>query len=157
MKQDRPTETPKLPGARILIVEARFYDALIDELTSGARAVLDAAEAEHEVVTVPGALEVPGAITLAADSADPYDGYVALGVVIRGATSHYDIVAGESARGIMELTLDGLCIGNGILTVDNEEQAWERARRSELDKGGQAARACLTMVGLARRWREEMA
>jgi 6,7-dimethyl-8-ribityllumazine synthase len=157
MKQVRSTDIPKLPGARILIVEARFYDALIDELSSGARAVLDAAEAEHEIVTVPGALEVPGAITLAADSADAYDGYVALGVVIRGATSHYDIVAGESARGIMELTLDGLCIGNGILTVDNEEQAWERARRSEFDKGGQAARACLTMIGLARRWREEMA
>ena len=157
MRQDRPTDVPKLPGARILIVEARFYDALIDELTSGARAVLDAAEAECEVVVVPGALEVPGAIALAADSADAYDGYVALGVVIRGATSHYDIVAGESARGIMELTLDGLCIGNGILTVDNEEQAWERARRSERDKGGQAALACLTMIGLARRWREEMA
>jgi 6,7-dimethyl-8-ribityllumazine synthase len=157
MKQDGSTEVPKLPGARILIVEARFYDALIDELTRGARAVLDAAEAECEIVVVPGALEVPGVIALAADSAEPYDGYVALGVVIRGETSHYDIVAGESARGIMELTLDGLCIGNGILTVENEAQAWERARRSELDKGGHAARACLTMIGLARRWREEMA
>jgi 6,7-dimethyl-8-ribityllumazine synthase len=157
MRQDRSTEIPKLPGARILIVEARFYDALIDELTSGARAVLDAAEAEYQIVAVPGALEVPGAIAIAAESSDPYDGYVAIGVVIRGETSHYDIVAGESARGIMELTLDGLCIGNGIVTVDNEAQAWERARRSELDKGGHAARACLTMVELARRWREELA
>jgi 6,7-dimethyl-8-ribityllumazine synthase len=157
MRQDSSTEIPKLPGARILIVEARFYDALIDELTSGARAVLDAAGAEYEIVAVPGALEVPGAIAIAAESADPYDGYVAVGVVIRGESSHYDIVAGESARGIMELTLDGLCIGNGIVTVDNEAQAWERARRSELDKGGHAARACLTLIGLGRRWREEMA
>jgi 6,7-dimethyl-8-ribityllumazine synthase len=157
MRQDRSTEIPKLPGARILIVEARFYDALIDELTSGARAVIEAAQAEYEIVAVPGALEVPGAIALAAEAADPYDGYVAIGVVIRGETSHYDIVAGESARGIMELTLDGLCIGNGIVTVENEAQAWNRARRSELDKGGHAARACLTMIGLARRWREEMA
>jgi 6,7-dimethyl-8-ribityllumazine synthase len=157
MRQNRSAEIPKLPGARILIVEARFYDALIDELTSGARAVLDAAQAQYEIVAVPGALEVPGAIALAAESADPYDGYVAVGVVIRGDTSHYAIVAGESARGIMELTLDGLCIGNGIITVENEAQAWERARRGELDKGGHAARACLTMIGLARRWREEMA
>jgi 6,7-dimethyl-8-ribityllumazine synthase len=157
MKQDRSTDIPKLPGARVLIVEARFYDALVDELTNGARMVLDAAETEYDVVAVPGALEVPGAIAIAAESADPYDGYVAIGVVIRGDTSHFDIVAGESARGLMELTLDGLCIGNGIVTVENEAQAWERARRTELDKGGHAARACLTMIGLARRWREEMA
>jgi 6,7-dimethyl-8-ribityllumazine synthase len=157
MRQDRSSEIPKLPGVRILIVEARFYDGLVDELTSGARAVLDAAGAKYDAVAVPGALEVPGAIAIAAESADPYDGYVALGVVIRGETSHYDIVAGESARGLMELTLDGLCIGNGIVTVENEAQGWERARRSELDKGGHAARACLTMIGLARRWREEMA
>jgi 6,7-dimethyl-8-ribityllumazine synthase len=157
MRQDRSIDMPKLPGVRVLIVEARFYDALVDELTGGARAVLDAAGAEYDVVAVPGALEVPGAIAIAAESADPYDGYVAVGVVIRGETSHYDIVAGESARGLMELTLDGLCIGNGIVTVENEAQAWQRARRSELDKGGHAARACLTMIGLVRRWREEMA
>src|SRR5262249_19882893 len=156
MKQDRSSDIPRLPGARVLIVEARFYDALTDELTNGARRVLDAAEAIHDVIAVPGALEVPGAIAIAAEATDPYDGYVALGVVIRRATSHFDIVAGESARGLMELTLDGLCIGNGIITVENEEQAWERARQSELDKGGHAARACLTMIGLARRWLEEL-
>ena len=125
---ERDTEAA---GARVLIVEARFYDALIDELANGARMVLDAAEVAYDVVAVPGALEVPGAIAIAAEASDPYDGYVALGVVIRGATSHYEIVAGELARGLMELTLDGLCIGNGIITVENEEQAWERARRSE--------------------------
>ena len=91
--------------------------------------MIEAAQAEYEIVA--DALEVPGAIALAAEAADPYDGYVAIGVVIRGETSHYDIVAGESTRGIMELTLDGLCIGNGIVTVENEAQAWSRARRSE--------------------------
>jgi 6,7-dimethyl-8-ribityllumazine synthase len=156
MRQDRSSPIPKLPGARVLIVQARFYDALTDELTNGARMVLDAAEVAYDVVAVPGALEVPGAIAIAAEGSEPYDGYVALGVVIRGATSHYEIVAGESARGLMELTLDGLCIGNGIITVENEEQAWQRARRSELDKGGQAAQACLTMIGLSRRWQEEV-
>ena len=155
MRRNGSSEIPKLPGARVLIVEARFYDAVIDELANGARVVLDAVEVAYDIVAVPGALEVPGAIAIAAETSDPYDGYVALGVVIRGATSHYEIVAGESARGLMELTLDGLCIGNGIITVENEEQAWERARRSDLDKGGHAAQACLTMIGLARRWREE--
>jgi 6,7-dimethyl-8-ribityllumazine synthase len=155
MRQNGSSEIPKLPGARVLIVEARFYDALTDELANGARMVLDAAEVAYDIVAVPGALELPGAIAIAAEASEPYDGYVALGVVIRGATSHYEIVAGESARGLMELTLDGLCIGNGIITVENEEQAWERARRSDLDKGGHAARACLAMIGLVRRWREE--
>ena len=112
--------------ARILIVEARFYAHLNDMLIAGARAALEAAGHEVEVLTVPGALEIPGAIALAAE-ADLYDGFVAIGVVIRGETYHFEIVAGESARAIMALTMDGIAIGNGILTVENEEQAIVRA------------------------------
>lgn len=136
----------------ILIVEARFYDDLADALLEGARHALDEAGATHETVTVPGALEVPGTISLAqaamdgVDDAKQYDGFVALGVVVRGETYHFEIVANESCRGITELTLEGACIGNGILTVENDEQAWVRARRSEKDKGGDAARAALAMV-----------
>ena len=142
---------------RILIVEARFYDHLADELLSGAKSVLDAFGAEHEVVTVPGALEIPGAIALAEEGghrpggAAGYDGYVALGTVIRGETYHFEIVSNESARGIMDLTVHKrLCIGNGILTVEDEEQALARARSTEADKGGGAARAALEMVALKR-------
>jgi 6,7-dimethyl-8-ribityllumazine synthase len=137
--------------ARILIVEARFYDHLNDLLLAGARAAIEAAGHEHETVTVPGALEVPAAIALAAEM-QRYDGFVALGVVIRGETYHFEIVAGESARGIMALTLDGLAIGNGILTVENEAQALARARPDEKDKGGEAARAALAMMGLRERF-----
>jgi len=133
--------------AKVLIIEARFYDALNDALLEGARAVLDDAGHDHETITVPGALEVPGALAMAADSGR-YDAYVALGVVIRGETYHFEIVSNESARGIMALTMDGLAIGNGILTVENEAQAWVRARRSEKDKGGDAARAALAMLRL---------
>jgi 6,7-dimethyl-8-ribityllumazine synthase len=137
--------------ARILIVEARFYDHLNDLLLAGARAAIEAAGHEHETVTVPGALEVPGAIALAAE-AGRYDAYVALGVVIRGETYHFEIVAGESARGIMALTLDGLAIGNGILTVEDEAQALARARPEDKDKGGEAAKAALAMMGLRERF-----
>lgn len=133
--------------AKFLIVEARFYDHLNDLLLEGARAAIEAAGHAHETVTVPGALEVPGAIALAAESGR-YDGYVALGVVIRGETYHFEIVSNESARGIMALTLDGLAIGNGILTVENEAQALTRARRTEKDKGGEAAKAALAMLAL---------
>ena len=133
--------------ARLLIVEARFYDHLNDFLLEGARAVIKANGHELEIVTVPGALEIPGAIALAAETGR-YDGYVALGVVIRGETYHFEIVAGESARGIMALTLDGLAVGNGILTVENEAQALTRARRDEKDKGGEAAKAALAMMNL---------
>lgn len=136
---------------RILIIEARFYDALADALLEGARAALDAAGATHETITVPGALEVPGAIALA-EAAGGFDAYVALGTVIRGETFHFEVVASESARGLMALTLDGLAIGNGILTVENEAQAWARARRSEKDKGGEAARAALAMARLRERF-----
>ncbi|WP_425228664.1 6,7-dimethyl-8-ribityllumazine synthase [Sphingomonas sp.] len=135
----------------ILIAEARFYDHLNDLLIAGARAVVKAAGHTHEVVTVPGALELPGAIALAAESGR-YDGYVALGVVIRGETYHFEVVANESARALMALTLDGLAIGNGVLTVENEAQAMARARPDELDKGGGAARAALAMMALKERF-----
>ena len=137
--------------ARILIVEARFYEHLNDLLLAGARAAIEAAGHGHEIVTVPGALEVPAAIALAAET-ERYDGFVALGVVIRGETYHFEIVAGESARGIMALTLDGLAVGNGILTVENEAQALARARRDEKDKGGEAAKAALAMLALKERF-----
>jgi 6,7-dimethyl-8-ribityllumazine synthase len=137
--------------AKILIVEARFYDHLNDLLLEGARAALEDAGHAHETITVPGALEIPGAISLAADSGR-YEGYVALGVVIRGETYHFEIVAGESARGVMALTMDGLAIGNGILTVENEAQALTRARPDEKDKGGEAAKAALAMMALKERF-----
>ena len=137
--------------AKLLIVEARFYDHLNDLLLQGARAAIEAAGHSHETVTVPGALEVPAAIGLAAESGR-YDGFVALGVVIRGETFHFEIVAGESARGIMALTMDGLAIGNGILTVENEAQALARARPDDKDKGGEAAKAALAMMALKDRF-----
>jgi 6,7-dimethyl-8-ribityllumazine synthase len=137
--------------AKLLIVEARFYDHLNDLLLAGARAAIEAAGHSHETVTVPGALEVPAAIALAADTGR-YEAFVALGVVIRGETYHFEIVAGESARGIMALTVDGLAIGNGILTVENEAQALARARPDEKDKGGEAAKAALAMLELKQRF-----
>jgi 6,7-dimethyl-8-ribityllumazine synthase len=140
---------------KILIVEARFYDDLADALLAGAMAVLKAEGAEFDKITVPGALEIPGAIAMANASGHAagraYDGYVALGCVIRGETAHFDIVSNESARGIMELTVNQrLAIGNGILTVENEDQAWERARADRLDKGGGAAKAAIAMTRLRR-------
>ncbi|RYE61097.1 MAG: 6,7-dimethyl-8-ribityllumazine synthase [Oxalobacteraceae bacterium] len=131
--------------ANFLIVEARFYDHLNDMLVSGAKAALEAAGHSVDVLTVPGALEVPGAISLAAESGR-YDGFVGIGVVIRGETYHFEIVAGESARGIMALTMDGLAIGNGILTVENEEQALVRADPQQKNKGGEAAQAALALL-----------
>lgn len=133
--------------ARFLIVEARFYDHLNDMLVAGARAALKAAGHSVEVLTVPGALEIPGAISLAAES-DRYDGFVAIGVVIRGETYHFEIVAGESARGIMALTMDGIAIGNGILTVEDEAQALVRADPAQKDKGGEAAKAAIALLEL---------
>ena len=135
--------------AHVLIVEARFYAHLNDLLLAGARAAIEAAGHTHETVTVPGALEVPGAVAAASESAR-YDAYVGLGVVIRGETYHFEIVAGESARGLMALSLDGLAIGNGILTVENEEQALVRADPAQKDKGGEGARAALAMLALKR-------
>ena len=135
----------------ILIVEARFYDHLNDLLIKGARAAIKAAGHKAEVITVPGALEIPAAIALADQSGD-YAGYVAIGVVIRGETYHFEIVAGESARGIMALTIDGLAIGNGILTVEDEAQALVRADPAQKDKGGEAARAALALLALKDRF-----
>jgi 6,7-dimethyl-8-ribityllumazine synthase len=137
--------------ARVLIVEARFYEHLNDLLLDGARAAIAAAGHRHETVTVPGALEVPAAIALAAETGR-YDAFVALGIVIRGETYHFEIVSNESARAIMALTLDGLAIGNGILTVEDEAQALVRARRDRKDKGGEAARAALAMLALKARF-----
>ena len=137
--------------ARLLIVEARFYDHLNDMLIAGARAALEQAGHEVELLTVPGALEVPGAIALA-DESGQYDGYVAIGVVIRGETYHFEIVAGESSRGIMALTIDGVAIGNGILTVEDEQQAIVRADPAQKDKGGDAARAAICLLDLRNRF-----
>lgn len=137
--------------AKFLIVEARFYAQLNDMLIEGAIGALKAAGHEAEVLTVPGALEIPGAIALAAESGE-YDGFVAIGVVIRGETYHFEIVAGESARAIMALTMDGIPIGNGILTVENEAQALVRADAEQKDKGGEAAKAAIALLDLGTRF-----
>ena len=138
--------------ARLLIVEARFYEHLNDMLIAGARTALETAGHSIELVTVPGALEVPGAIAAAAESGR-YEGFVALGVVIRGETYHFEIVAGESSRGIMALTMDGIAIGNGILTVENEAQAIVRADPAQLDKGGAAAEAAMALLEVQEKFR----
>lgn len=145
------TPAAPLDGARVLVVEARFYDKLADELLEGALAVLDKAECRVDVVTVPGALEIPTAIVIglrAADEAvDPYEAVVALGTVIRGETGHYDIVAGESSRALMDVSVAyAMPLGNGILTVENDAQAWARANRADMDKGGGAAEAALAVL-----------
>ena len=133
--------------ARFLIVEARFYADLNDKLIEGARTALADAGHDSDVLTVPGALEIPGAIALAAESGQ-YDGFVAIGVVIRGETYHFEIVAGESARGLMALTMDGLAVGNGIITVENEAQAVARADPAQKNKGGEAAKAAIALLDL---------
>ncbi len=141
----------------LLIVEARFYEDLADELLSGAVNALENAGATHDRVSVPGALEIPAAIAMALAGAEEggtdYDGFIALGCVIRGETGHYDIVAGESARALMDLSTDEpIAIGNGILTCENSEQAWARARVAEKNKGGGAAEAALAMIALRERF-----
>jgi len=142
--------------AHLLIIEARFYDDLADALLEGAKAALDEAGATYDVVTVPGALEIPAVISFAMDAIEndgtEYDGFVALGTVIRGETYHFEIVANESSRGLTNLAIqESLAIGNGILTTENLDQAWARAKRSEGDKGGFAARAALTMIAVRQR------
>ncbi|TIU98874.1 MAG: 6,7-dimethyl-8-ribityllumazine synthase [Mesorhizobium sp.] len=139
--------------AHLLIIEARFHDDLADALLEGATSALEEAGATYDVVTVPGALEIPAVISFALDGAaeggPSYDGFVALGTIVRGDTYHFDIVANESSRALMDLSVqEAVCIGNGILTTENDEQAWTRAKRSEGDKGGFAARAALTMIAL---------
>jgi 6,7-dimethyl-8-ribityllumazine synthase len=145
----------KVKGARILVVESRFYDDISDELLDGAKRVLDAANAEWDRIAVPGSLEIPVAIQIALDAAEkarkPYEGVVALGCVVQGETFHFDIVAMQSARALVDIAMDRrVPIGNGILTVDTMEQAWARARLGEGDKGGDAARAALALVEIKR-------
>ncbi len=140
---------------RILIVEARFYEDIADALVDGATAALDHAGASHERIRVPGAFEIPAAIGFAARGPDAagYDGFIGLGCVIRGQTTHYDYVCQESARGLQDLAVrDGVALGYGILTCDNRDQAMARARRDEHDRGGAAARACLAMIEIKRRF-----
>ncbi len=137
--------------AHLLIAEARFYGHLNDMLLAGARAAIEAAGHTHETVTVPGALELPGTFALASET-DRFDAFVGLGVVIRGETWHFEIVAGESARGLMALTMDGVAVGNGILTVENEAQAIARADPAQGDKGGDAAKAALALLALKKRF-----
>ena len=135
---------------RILIVQARFYADIADELVRGATAVLEAAAASIQAVAVPGAFEIPAAIAMA-EARAPFDGYVALGCVIRGETSHYDYVCAESARKLQDLACDhALALGYGILTCETRDQAWARASVAEKDKGGDAARACLDMIAVRR-------
>ncbi len=142
-------------GARILIVEARFYDDIADALLAGATKALKEAGATFDCLSVPGALEIPTTIAIALDAAPRrrgYEGAVALGCVIRGDTIHFEIVSHQSARGLMELSVARkIPIGNGIITVDNEAQAWARARAEEQDKGGDAVRAALALIGIKRR------
>ena len=143
-------------GARALIVEARFYDDIQDALLAGAIAELKAAGVTHDVITVPGALEIPAAIAIALDAAQkhgkPYDAVVALGCVVRGDTIHFEIVSMESSRALMDLAVSmRVPLGNGIITVNTEDQAWARARASDLNKGGDAARAAIAMLRIKRR------
>jgi 6,7-dimethyl-8-ribityllumazine synthase len=145
-----------IKGARVVIVEARFYDDIQDALLAGATAELDAAGVGYDVVSVPGSLEIPPAVAIALDAARrngrDYDGAIALGCVIRGDTFHFEIVSVESSRALMDLSVArSVPLGNGIITVDNEAQAWARAKSSELDKGGDAARATIAMIRIKRR------
>ena len=137
--------------ATILLVEARFYPHLNDMLLNGARKAIEAAGHKHETLTVPGALEIPGAIALAARSGR-FCAFVGLGVVIRGETYHFEVVANESARGLVALTMQGFAIGNGILTVENEAQAIARCDPDQMDKGGAAAKAALAMFALREKY-----
>jgi 6,7-dimethyl-8-ribityllumazine synthase len=146
---------PPVPGARILVVEARFYDDIADELLRGVRGVLEQAQCATTVLTVDGALEIPSTVLIALDAArqagNPFDGVIALGCVIRGDTGHYEIVAGESARALMDISVTRpIPLANGILTVENDAQAWARARVNELNKGGGAAEAVLAVLRIQR-------
>lgn len=150
-------ERNDVAGARVLIVEARYYDRLADELLSGAKDFCASANVQPEIITVPGALEIPSAIVIACDAAAragrPIEAVVALGCVIRGETTHYEIVSGESSRALMDISVArGLPLGNGILTVENEAQAWARANRDDQNKGGGAAEAALAVLAIKRRW-----
>lgn len=150
MKTDpKPFPPVDISGARVLIVASPYYEDVVEPMAKSAAAALANMGAQVERIDVPGAFEIPGAIALAEEE---FDGFVGLGCVIRGETSHYDYVCGESARGLMDLSLSGLAIGYGILTVENHAQAWSRADPSQGDKGGEAARACAAMIALRRRF-----
>jgi 6,7-dimethyl-8-ribityllumazine synthase len=154
-KSTKPTKEQKPAGARILVVEARFYNDIADALLAGAARVLDEAKATWDIITVPGSLEIVPAIAIAVEAAEkqkkPYDGVVALGCVIQGETFHFDIVSMQSARALIDYSVERrLPCGNGILTVDTEPQAWARARITEQDKGGDAARATLALIAIKR-------
>jgi 6,7-dimethyl-8-ribityllumazine synthase len=154
-KPTKSTKEPKPAGARILVVEARFYNDIADALLAGAAKVLDEAKATWDIITVPGSLEIVPAIAIAVEAAEkqkkPYDGAVALGCVIQGETFHFDIVSMQSARALIDYSVERrLPCGNGILTVDTEPQAWARARITEQDKGGDAARATLALIAIKR-------
>lgn len=151
MKVEKRASTAERIKAHVLIVDAPYYSAISAELTAGAQAAIEAAGGTWERLEVPGALEIPGAIVHASQSGR-FDAFVALGCVLRGETTHYDIVANESSRGIMQLTLAGHCIGNGILTCENEAQAWARARVAEMNKGAGAAEAALELLRIKRRF-----
>ena len=143
-------------GSRVVIIEARFYDDIQEALLNGAVTELEAAGVGYDVISVPGALEIPAAIAIAMDASKkngrPYDGAIALGCVVRGDTIHFEIVSMESSRALMDLSVArGLPLGNGIITVNTTEQAWERARADRLNKGGDAARAALTMMRIKKR------
>jgi 6,7-dimethyl-8-ribityllumazine synthase len=151
----KASKEPKPTGARILVVEARFYNDIADALLAGCAKALDDAKASWDIITVPGSLEIVPAIAIAIDAAQkqkkPYDGAVALGCVIQGETFHFDIVAMQSARALIDFSVEHrLPCGNGILTVDTEPQAWARARLTEGDKGGDAARAALALISIKR-------
>jgi 6,7-dimethyl-8-ribityllumazine synthase len=154
-KRKPASKEPKSAGARILVVEARFYNDIADALLAGCAKALDDAKAAWDIITVPGSLEIVPAIAIAIDAAEkqkkPYDGAVALGCVIQGETFHFDIVSMQSARALIDFSVEHrLPCGNGILTVDTEPQAWTRARLSEGDKGGDAARAALALIAIKR-------
>ena len=146
-----------IAGARVLIVEARFYDDIQDAMLEGVLAEIAKSGVTHEIITVPGALEIPAAVVMllnsAEDSGNSFDAVIALGCVIRGDTIHFEIVSMESSRALMQISVDrAIPLGNGIITVNTEEQAWARARKGELDKGGDAARAALAMLRIKRRY-----
>lgn len=143
--------TPKIPGAKILVVSAPYYRGVTDAMKQGVARVAAEAGAELEHIDMPGAFELPAAI-LHASKTGGYDGFIALGCVVRGATTHYDYVCGESARGLMDLSLQGLAVGYGVLTVENLQQADERASVTGRDKGGEVARACFAIVALKRQF-----
>lgn len=141
-----------MTDTRVLIIAAPFYEDITEQLVEGAKAYLDAQGASAEVIEVPGAFEIPGVIALAEAGDNPYDAYIGLGCVIRGETSHYDYVCGESARGLMDLSLKGVCLGYGILTVENIRQARVRAHVDQKNKGKDAAEAALSMLALKRQF-----